>query len=155
LLAGDFSTPPEESQYSKDWLRIAEKDWRRVDRAIGGGDTEEAGYSLQHAIESYSGGVSRGEDPAGVVPCGEHKGGWGIPKGSPDRPAAGEYGRILDPRSMQREGGVGGGCPTGINLSADQSDTPHSKSAVGNCADHPKTYENMQVLSVVPEDLRG
>ncbi|HSB78236.1 MAG TPA: HEPN domain-containing protein [Candidatus Methylomirabilis sp.] len=45
--------PPEESQYPRDWLRIAEKDWRRVDLALRDEDAEEAGFWLQQATEKY------------------------------------------------------------------------------------------------------
>lgn len=45
--------PPEESLYPGDWLRIAEKDWKRVDQALDDGDGEEAGFWLQQAIEKF------------------------------------------------------------------------------------------------------
>jgi HEPN domain-containing protein len=45
--------PLEESHYAKDWLRIAEKDWRRLDQALDDGDPEEAGFWLQQALEKY------------------------------------------------------------------------------------------------------
>ena len=44
---------PEESQYSRDWLRVAEKDWRRLGRALADGDAEEAGFWLQQAVEKF------------------------------------------------------------------------------------------------------
>ena len=45
--------PPEESLYPLDWLRIADKDWRRAERALGDTDAEEAGFWLQQALEKY------------------------------------------------------------------------------------------------------
>ena len=45
--------PPEESHYPRDWLRIAEKDWRRVDQALDDSDPEGAGFWLQQAVEKY------------------------------------------------------------------------------------------------------
>jgi len=45
--------PPEESRYPRDWLRIAEKDWRRIGQALDDGDAEEAGFWLQQAVEKY------------------------------------------------------------------------------------------------------
>lgn len=38
--------PPEESRYPKDWLSIAERDWRRIDQALN----ETGGYYL---LERY------------------------------------------------------------------------------------------------------
>ncbi len=45
--------PPEESKYPRDWLGVAEKDWRRAGRALDDGDAEEAGFWLQQAVEKY------------------------------------------------------------------------------------------------------
>lgn len=45
--------PPEESHYVSDWLRVAEKDWRRVGQALDDDDAEEAGFWLQQAVEKY------------------------------------------------------------------------------------------------------
>jgi len=45
--------PPEESHYPQDWLRIADKDWRRIDQALDDSDAEGAGFWLQQAIEKY------------------------------------------------------------------------------------------------------
>jgi len=45
--------PREESHYARDWLRIAEKDWRRIGRALEDGDPEEAGFWLQQALEKF------------------------------------------------------------------------------------------------------
>jgi len=36
--------PLEESQYPRDWVRIADKDWRRIGQALDDGDAEEAGF---------------------------------------------------------------------------------------------------------------
>jgi len=45
--------PLEESQYPRDWLRIAERDWRRIGQAIDDGDADEAGFWLQQAVEKF------------------------------------------------------------------------------------------------------
>lgn len=45
--------PPEESLYARDWLRVAEKDWRRIGHALEDGDPEEAGFWLQQALEKF------------------------------------------------------------------------------------------------------
>jgi HEPN domain-containing protein len=45
--------PPEESLYPRDWLRIADKDWRRAERALEDADAEQAGFWLQQAVEKY------------------------------------------------------------------------------------------------------
>lgn len=45
--------PPEESQSPRDWLRVAEKDWKRMGQALDDGDAEEAGFWLQQAVEKY------------------------------------------------------------------------------------------------------
>ncbi len=45
--------PPEESRYPGDWLRLAEKDWKRVGQALDDDDPEGAGFWLQQAIEKY------------------------------------------------------------------------------------------------------
>ena len=42
-----------ESSYPKDWLRIAEKDWKRVGMLIDGDDPELAGFCLQQAVEKF------------------------------------------------------------------------------------------------------
>ena len=44
---------PQESLYSADWLRIAEKDLRRARRSLGDNDPEMAGFYLQQAIEKF------------------------------------------------------------------------------------------------------
>jgi HEPN domain-containing protein len=43
----------EESLYPADWLRIAEKDLKRVERLLGEGDPELAGFCLQQAVEKF------------------------------------------------------------------------------------------------------
>jgi HEPN domain-containing protein len=45
--------PPEESRYARDWLRIAERDWKRITHALEDGDAEEAGFWLQQALEKF------------------------------------------------------------------------------------------------------
>jgi HEPN domain-containing protein len=45
--------PRKNSQYATDWMRVAEKDWKRVNRALEDGDAEEAGFWLQQAAEKY------------------------------------------------------------------------------------------------------
>ncbi len=45
--------PLEESQYARDWLKVAEKDWRRMGQALDDRDAEEAGFWLQQAVEKY------------------------------------------------------------------------------------------------------
>jgi len=45
--------PHEESRYPRDWLRIAEKDWRRIGHALDDDDADEAGFWLQQAVEKF------------------------------------------------------------------------------------------------------
>jgi HEPN domain-containing protein len=45
--------PREESFYPADWLRIAEKDFGRVDHLLGVKDYEAAGFYLQQAVEKF------------------------------------------------------------------------------------------------------
>ena len=45
--------PHEESRYPADWLRIAEKDWRRVERLLNDQDPEAAGFYLEQAVEKF------------------------------------------------------------------------------------------------------
>ena len=54
--------PPEELLYPPHWLRIAEKDLRRVERALRDDDPELAGFCLQQAVEKFLQGflLSRG-----------------------------------------------------------------------------------------------
>lgn len=42
-----------ESQYPRDWFRIAAKDFARVAKRIKEGDKEDAAFRLQQAIEKY------------------------------------------------------------------------------------------------------
>lgn len=58
---------PEESLYPAHWLRIAEKDWKRVAWLLDAGDAELAGLCLQQALEKFlkafllsKGGISDG-----------------------------------------------------------------------------------------------
>jgi len=44
---------PEKSQYPADWMRVADKDWKRVRQALEDGDAEEAGFWLQRTTEKY------------------------------------------------------------------------------------------------------
>jgi HEPN domain-containing protein len=41
------------SDYPKDWLRIAEKDYSRVEKLLKIEDPEAAGFYLQQAVEKY------------------------------------------------------------------------------------------------------
>jgi HEPN domain-containing protein len=43
----------EESLYPADWLRIAEKDWQRVERLLDEDDPDLAGFCLQQAVEKF------------------------------------------------------------------------------------------------------
>ena len=45
--------PHEESLYPADWLRLAERDWRRVERVLGEQYPELAGFCLQQAVEKF------------------------------------------------------------------------------------------------------
>ncbi|MEW5766011.1 MAG: HEPN domain-containing protein [bacterium] len=45
--------PRKESLYPADWLHIAEKDLRRVDRLLEEDDPELAGFCLQQAVEKF------------------------------------------------------------------------------------------------------
>ena len=44
---------PEESRYPADWLRIAERDLRRVRRLLDEHNPELAGFCLQQAVEKF------------------------------------------------------------------------------------------------------
>jgi len=44
---------PEESFYPADWLRIAEKDLKRVEHLLTVQDSEAAGFYLQQALEKF------------------------------------------------------------------------------------------------------
>jgi len=43
----------EESLYPADWLRIAEKDFKRAQKLLNAGHPELAGFCLQQAIEKF------------------------------------------------------------------------------------------------------
>lgn len=45
--------PREDSLYSGDWLRIAEKDFKRVEQLLNISDAEAAGFYLQQAVEKF------------------------------------------------------------------------------------------------------
>jgi HEPN domain-containing protein len=45
--------PREESLYPTDWLRLAERDWKRVERLLDEHDPELAGFCLQQAVEKF------------------------------------------------------------------------------------------------------
>ncbi|HEX9657636.1 MAG TPA: HEPN domain-containing protein [Bacteroidota bacterium] len=45
--------PRKESQYPADWLRIANKDYARVDYLLKANDPEAAGFYLQQALEKF------------------------------------------------------------------------------------------------------
>jgi len=45
--------PPKESLYPNDWLRVAEKDYARVDILLTAHDPEAAGFYLQQALEKF------------------------------------------------------------------------------------------------------
>jgi len=45
--------PREESLYPADWIRIAEKDLRRVECLLDDQDPEGAGFHLQQAVEKF------------------------------------------------------------------------------------------------------
>ena len=45
--------PREESRYPADWLRLAERDWKRVERLLDEHDPELAGFCLQQAAEKF------------------------------------------------------------------------------------------------------
>lgn len=54
-LLGDLHMAPrrEDSVYPQDWLRVAERDWQRVEKRLEEGDPEDAGLRLQQALEKY------------------------------------------------------------------------------------------------------
>ncbi len=43
----------EDSLYPPDWIRVAEQDWQRIQIRLDLGDTEDAGFHLQQALEKY------------------------------------------------------------------------------------------------------
>lgn len=44
---------PEDSIYPPDWLRVAKKDWHRMDVMLNEKDVEIAAYFLQQSLEKY------------------------------------------------------------------------------------------------------
>jgi len=44
---------PRESLYPPDWLKVAGKDWHRMEIMLDNEDAEAAGYFLQQSIEKY------------------------------------------------------------------------------------------------------
>ncbi|MDZ7292886.1 MAG: HEPN domain-containing protein [candidate division KSB1 bacterium] len=44
---------PQDSLYPPDWLRVAERDWERIQKRLGEEDQEDAGFHLQQALEKY------------------------------------------------------------------------------------------------------
>ncbi|MGH7599857.1 MAG: HEPN domain-containing protein [bacterium] len=53
--SGDLSmaVKRKDSLYPKDWLRVADRDWQRVEKRLVEGDQEDAGFRLQQALEKY------------------------------------------------------------------------------------------------------
>jgi HEPN domain-containing protein len=45
--------PREESLYPADWVRLAERDWQRVERLLDEHDPGLAGFCLQQAVEKF------------------------------------------------------------------------------------------------------
>jgi len=45
--------PDKDSRYPVDWIRIAEKDWRRVKLLLDLDDADAAGFFLQQSIEKF------------------------------------------------------------------------------------------------------
>lgn len=43
----------EESRYPKDWFRIGDKELKRAEYLLNGGDLEGAGFNIQQAVEKY------------------------------------------------------------------------------------------------------
>lgn len=43
----------EDSLYPPDWIKVAKKDWRRMEVMLEEGDGEAAGYFLQQSLEKY------------------------------------------------------------------------------------------------------
>jgi HEPN domain-containing protein len=43
----------EDSLYPPDWIKVAQKDWQRVERMLDDDDPEAAGYFLQQSLEKY------------------------------------------------------------------------------------------------------
>lgn len=54
LLEGlDMAKKRKDSLYPQAWLRVAERDWQRVEKRLAEGDQEDAGFRLQQALEKY------------------------------------------------------------------------------------------------------
>jgi len=54
LLEGlRMATKQKDSLYPQNWLRVAERDWQRVEKRLAEGDQEDAGFRLQQALEKY------------------------------------------------------------------------------------------------------
>ena len=53
LAKESYRMDPRESEFPEYWLRIAEQDWRRVERNLRVGDPEDAGFRLQQATEKF------------------------------------------------------------------------------------------------------
>jgi HEPN domain-containing protein len=45
--------PPKDSLYPQDWVRVADRDFKRAEQLLHLQDPEGAGYHLQQAIEKY------------------------------------------------------------------------------------------------------
>lgn len=43
----------EDSLYHPDWIKVAKKDWQRLEVMLREGDVEGAGYFLQQSLEKY------------------------------------------------------------------------------------------------------
>jgi HEPN domain-containing protein len=43
----------EDSLYPPDWIKVAKKDWQRMERMLDDDDPEAAGYFLQQPLEKY------------------------------------------------------------------------------------------------------
>ncbi|MDZ7361886.1 MAG: HEPN domain-containing protein [candidate division KSB1 bacterium] len=49
----NIATKREDSLFPQDWVRVAERDWQRVEKRLSEGDQEDAGFRLQQALEKY------------------------------------------------------------------------------------------------------
>jgi HEPN domain-containing protein len=45
--------PPKDSLYPQDWVRVADRDFKRAEQLLHLQDPEGAGYHLQQAVEKY------------------------------------------------------------------------------------------------------
>jgi HEPN domain-containing protein len=43
----------QDSLYPQDWLRVAERDWERIEKRLHEEDQEDASFHLQQALEKY------------------------------------------------------------------------------------------------------